>query len=213
MEIRFHLYFCGMSEETFTEKIMIYQPNYSIERTYTAGDLERLGICTAGGLVEHMKQSQEIQENLGDWGLENFTWEHIYILHQDYMLGLDEDKSLEDICRYLNTDHLELAWFQVGGASLHNEMGYTFTVRSKEHNHQHLPHVHVSKDGAEARYALETLEPLDHLEQPLKRDDRKVIRPFLQKNQNLLKEMWRHNMNGYCTPALSEEGKQFYPES
>ncbi len=213
MEIRFHLYFCGMSEETFTEKIMIYQPNYSIERTYTAGDLERLGICTAGGLVEHMKQSQEIQENLGDWGMENFTWEHIYILHQDYMLGLDEDKSLEDICRYLNTDHLELAWFQVGGASLHNEMGYTFTVRSKEHNHQHLPHVHVSKDGAEARYALETLEPLDHLEQPLKRDDRKVIRPFLQKNQNLLKEMWRHNMNGYCTPALSEEGKQFYPES
>lgn len=213
MDICFHLYFCGMSEGTFTEKIVIYEPNYSIEQTYTGCDLERLGICTAGELMEHIKQSQKIQENLGDWGMENFTWEHIYILHQDYMLGLDEDKSLKDICRHLNTEHLELAWFQVGGASMQNQ-GYTFTVRSKEHNHQHLPHVHVSKGGVEARYALDTLEPIDvPLEQPLKRDDKKVIRPFLEKNQERLKEMWRHNMNGYCTPALSEKGKQFYPES
>ena len=213
MVIRFHLYFCGISEETFTKQIMIYQPNFSIERIYSAGNLEQLGISTVSGLTEHMKQSQEIQENLGDWGMENFIWEHIYILYQDYMLGLNEDKSLKDICRYLNADHLELAWFQVGGASLHNENGYTFTVRSKEHNHQHLPHVHVSKAGAEARYALETLETLDTLTQPLKRDDKTVIRPFLQKNQNRLKEMWCHNMSGYYTPSLSEEGKQYYPES
>lgn len=213
MKIRFCLHFCGVSEETFTDQIMIYQPNYSIERTYTAGELEQFGVHTVSGLIEYIKQSQEIQKNLGDWGMENFTWEHAYVLHQDYMLGLNEDKSLDDILSYLGVDYLDLVWFQVGGASLHNELGYTFTVRSREHNHQHLPHVHVSKDGAEARYALETLEPLDPLKQPLKRDDKKVIRPFLQKNQNRLKEMWRHNMNGYYTPSLSQEGKQFYPES
>ena len=50
MDICFHLYFCGMSEGTFTEKIVIYEPNYSIEQTYTGCDLERLGICTAGEL-------------------------------------------------------------------------------------------------------------------------------------------------------------------
>ena len=72
MVIRFHLYFCGISEETFTKQIMIYQPNFSIERIYSAGNLEQLGISTVSGLTEHMKQSQEIQENLGDWGMENF---------------------------------------------------------------------------------------------------------------------------------------------
>ena len=213
MKTRVDLYFCGMGEDTFTDQIMIWRPNYSIARIYPAGELERLGVHTVGELAEYIKLSREIQENLGDWGMENFTWEHVYVRHEDYMLGLDEDKFLEAICRYLNTDHLELAWFQAGGASLHNEQGYTFTVRSRERNHQHLPHVHVSKGGVEARYALETLEPLDPLKQPLKKDDKNVIRPFLRANQNRLKELWRHNMNGYYTPALSEEGKQFYPES
>lgn len=46
-----------------------------------------------------------------------------------------------------------------------------------------MPHVHVTKAGIDIRYSLETLLPIDPLVNPHKRDNKKIIVPFLQNNK------------------------------
>lgn len=79
--------------------------------------------------------------------------------------------------------------------------------------HEHLPHVHVSKAGVEIRYSLESLLPMDSLVNPHKRDNKKIITPFLQRNQERLLEMRSYYTKGYTTPEITQEGQQFYSES
>lgn len=77
-----------------------------------------------------------------------------------------------------------------------------------------MPHVHVEKGGVEFRYSLETLQALDlSLTKPRKYEEKKRISPFLKKKQNMLLEMWYHNLNKYSTPVIREDGAQFYAES
>lgn len=211
--LHFNIYFCGMNDETFTDQIMIYKPNNSITKTYIVEHLEKLGIFRMSELADSMKNSEMLRESLGTWGTENLGYSTIYIKYKEYLLGLKEDKAISDIFNDLNTDELEFAYFLVGGASLHNETGYRFTIHSDEKIHEHMPHVHVSKAGVDVRYSLDTLLPIDPLVNPHRRDHRKTIVPFLEKNSAQLLEMWRHNINGYHTPELAEDGSQFYRES
>ncbi len=211
--ISFNIYFCGMSDENFSDKIMIYKPNYSITKKYDIESLNESEIFTIGELIDYIKTDDTIKKSIGDWGMENLSHLTIYIKYKDYLLGLKEDKIVSNIFDYLNTDQLEFAYFLVGGASIHNETSYRFTVYSDEKIHEHMPHVHVSKAGKDVRYSLDTLLAMDPLTNPHKRDNRKIIAPFLKKNKFKLLEMWHHNMNGYSTPEITEEDQQFYSES
>lgn len=211
--LRFSFYFCGMSEETFSEQITIYKPNSSIIRNFTEETLQELSIVYISELVDFLKKDAVIIENLGPWGIENFSIATVYIQHHASLFGIQEDKTISSVFRDFETYQLEFAYFVVGGASIHNETSYKFTIHPDEKIHEYMPHVHVSKGGVEIRYSLETLLPIDSLINPHKRDNKKIITPFLQQHQEQLLEMWRYYTKGYTTPVISQEGKQFYKES
>ncbi len=212
-EIQFNIYFCGMSEETFSEQIMIYKPNGSIIRSFTETNLRQFAIANVGELIDYLKKDIVIRESLGAWGLNNFTIETVYIRHQDYLLGLQKDKPISEVFRDFKSNRLEFAYFVVGGASIHNETSYRFTIHPDEKIHAHMPHVHVSKAGVEIRYSLETLLPIDPLVAPHKRDNKKIITPFLQQNHEQLLELWSYYAKGYTIPEITQHGQQFYSES
>ena len=191
---------------------MIWKPYSSITKTYTVEDLNENAIVKVSDLINHMKSKRLAEERLGDRGMDDFCYLTTYIIYQDYLLGFKEDKAVSEILKYLNTDQLNFAYFIVGGASLHNE-SYRFTVHSNEQVHEHMPHVHVSKDDIVIRYSLDTLSPIDTLVYPHRRDQRKSILPFLRKNKDRLLEMWKHSINGYSTPEFTVDGSQFYRES
>lgn len=208
------VYVSGMNEETYTEEIMIYKPFYDFTISFTVQELNRLNLFCVGELVTYIKNTYEtLKQKLGIYGMVHFDYESTYIKVDSYLLGLQHDKTLSEIFEYFNTETLEFVHFFVaGGASIHNETQYRFTVHSDEKIHENMPHVHVKKSGVDIRYSLETLEAIDPLVYPHKRD-KKIILRFLKSHINLLREMWNHNINGYTTPTLSEDDKQYYKES
>ncbi len=213
-EVQFNIFFCEMNEETFSEQIMIYKPDRHIVRRFTEETLSRLHIIYAGEWIACLKRDAKIRQALDTYGLENLTLATVYIQDQDYLLGLREDKSLSQIFDDLKTNRLNFIYFVVGGgASIHNETSYRFTVHPDEKIHAHMPHVHVSKGGVEIRYSLETLLPIDPLVNPHKHDNRKIIIPFLQQNHERLLQMWSRYVKGYTTPEITQDGRQFYSES
>lgn len=212
-ELKFNIHICAMSDETFTEQIMICRPIRTATKTFSQNDLNELNIARVSELIEHIKQDDAMREVLGEWGLGSVGIETVYIRYQDYLLGLLEDKALSDIFDYFHLEHMEVAFFIVGGASIHNVTSYRFTVHPNEDIHRHMPHVHVSKDNIEIRYSLETLQPIDLLVNPHRRDNKKIIIPFLKKNQEKLMGLWQLYMDGYTSPQITQEGQQFYTES
>lgn len=185
-DLQFNIYFCWMSEETFSEQIMIYKPISTITRCFTEAALQKFEIATVGELIDYLKDDIAIKESLGTWGLAHLSTATVYIQHHGYLLGMREEKTISEIFRDLETS---------------------------EKIHEHLPHVHVSKAGVEIRYSLESLLPMDSLVNPHKRDNKKIITPFLQRNQERLLEMWSYYTKGYTTPEITQEGQQFYSES
>ena len=211
--LRFNINCCGICADTVSDKIMIYRPCSVLTRDYTVEGLKLAGISTVEELIGHLKDSEEVREFIGSWGMEVFHYDRCYVNYKDYLLGFSENKIISEVFTYLDSEELEFSFFIVGGASIHNEMNYKFIVRSAERAHIYMPHVHVEKADIVVRYSLESLQPIDRLVNPHKRDNRKIIRPFLIKNQERLLEMWKHNMNGYYTPTITEEERQFYRES
>ena len=90
-----------------------------------------------------------------------------------------------------------------------------FIIHPDEDIHKNTPHVHVRRDDEETRYYLESLErfPNDKVSRRFLKDEKKRIKPYLLKNKEKLYEYWNLYMNGYTTPAMNEEGKQYYKES
>ena len=60
---------------------------------------------------------------------------------------------------------------------------------------------------------VKTLQPIDSLVNPHKRDNKKIILPFLKENQKELMGLWQLYMDGYTSPEITQEGQQFYAES
>lgn len=212
-ELEFSVYTCGMSEETFSEKIMIYKPVSCITKCFTEAELNQCRIISVSELIDHLKNDAGIKDALGTWGLENIGISTVYIQDNEWLLGLRQDKPISEIFRELETNRLKFAYFMAGGASIHNNTGYRFTVHPDEDIHRHMPHVHVSKAGINIRYSLDTLLPIDKLVNPHKRDNKKIIIPFLHGHCQQLIEMWNRYTEGYTTPVLDEKGRQYYSES
>lgn len=211
--IEFKVHFCGMSEELYAEHCMIFKPNHTLTRTYSLDELTDRSVVSISELIQHIKADDQIKNLLGEWETDMFDIQTVFFKHDRYLLGLQEDKTIEQVFEDLNTDTLQMRFFVVGGASFHCEGGYKFLVRSKEKGHEHMPHVHVEHADAAVRFSLETLEPIDEMLQPHKRDYKKRILPYLKKNQSTFMELWNKNIHGYTTPTLSENDDQFYSVS
>lgn len=212
-ELHFNIYFCGMSEETFSDQIMIYKPLNTITISLSTSDLLQHEITYVSDLLDHLKNRDAMHGSLGTWELDNLNISNIYIAHQHCLFGLRSNKTVSDIFVDFNTNTLQFAYFVVAGASIHDETSYRFTIHPDEKIHDNMPHVHVSKAGVEIRYSLETLQPIDALTNPHKRDNKKIITPFLKQHHTQLMEMWNYYRKGYSTPEITERGQQFYPES
>lgn len=209
--LTFSLYLCGMCERMFTDKIMIYAPHTSITRYFDNTDLGGLNITTVNEMIDYLKTESILSMAMGKRMVEELAVGRIYVHHKNYMLGFQEDKPLSVISSELNEELLRLAFFIVGGASA-NYDGYLYIVHPREKNHAYLPHVHVKRGEKEIRYSLDTFEPIDRLTNPHRRDNRKI-----QENIRLHHEIfigwWNEYLKGYISPALNEEGCQYYPES
>ena len=138
----------------------------------------------------------------------------IYIKTDVGLIGLTVDKNIEDIYCYFKQDFIDLVFFVVGGASLHCN-GYSFTVHSNEDIHKNTPHVHVRRDDEETRYYLDSLERFanDKVSHRFLKDEKKIIKPFLRANKELFYKYWDMSINGYTTPHINEDGKQYYSVS
>lgn len=211
--IEFKVHFCGMSKELYADHCMIYKPNHSLTQMYLFNDLRDKSIISVGELIQYIKSDPQIKKQLGEWGTEVFDVQTVFFKYQNYLLGLQEDKAIEQVFEDLGTDSLQMRFFVVGGASLHNERGYRFVINSKEKGHEHMPHVHVEHANGTVRFLLETLEPIDDMIQPHKRDYKKRILPILENLKPQLIEQWNINIKGYTTPTLSENTDQFYSVS
>lgn len=178
-------------------------------------DLHYNKITDVNQLENYLKihYTKIIKATIGEHYNELFCLERTYIKNCDYLLSFKENKNLSDIFEYINSDDIEFHYFIVGGASIHCERNYKFIIHPNEDIHKYSPHVHVEKERKSIRYNLETLEPMDKLDYPHKRDHKKIIIPALKKHKNELMEFWNHYQNGYTPPILSDDGRQYYAES
>ena len=207
--VTFNIYVCGMNESTFTNKIMIYAPFATYEKTFYGEELLSKNVSDMIQIVEE-NAATFIEEH----GI-RLNLEHIYIQTDDTLIGLQNDKKLEEIFSYFSINDIQFAYFfVVGGASIPCG-SYRFTVHPNEDIHRSKPHVHVYKDGKNARYSLDTLKrfPNDNISREFIRDEKKIILPYLKKNQEKLMGYWNHYMNGDTLPAEDVDGNQYYPES
>ena len=204
----------GMTDEFYSQEILIGKPKISIIFTFDEEDLDILDIHCISQLIHHIKTYNRCVESLiSDTGMENFSVQTTYIKQRDYLLGLEGDKTLDQVFVYFQTEHVTFLHFYVGGGGSIECNGYHFAVYSDERNHEHLPHVHVKKDGESVRYSLVTLKRIDDCSYVFLRDEKKKILPALKKYLPRLQEYWTAAMGGYRPPEFDFDNKQYYPES
>ena len=187
--IVFKIHMCGMSERTISRKIMIDKPFKTIAKTLNLSYCLKNSIFTVGDLISHIKEScNGIVDLLGEFGIDNFNVENIYIKHKGYLIGLQEDKSLSDVFTYFKKNILEFDYIFVAGGASREYHGYKFIVHPKEDIHRYTPHVHVEKDNVAPRYYLKTFERFkdDNYLREHERDEKRIIIPFLKKNKTWL---------------------------
>ena len=205
-----------MSRKSFTKKIMIYKPHSTVRKVFSLNNCNDCGIVYISDLINHIVANlSDIQSLLGDYGMENFNYRSIYIRHKDYLLGLQNDKSLAEIFYFFGKNKVEIDYILVlGGASIHCN-GYRFIVHPNEEIHRYHPHVHVYKNDVSVRYSLDTFKRFeqDIPSREHKRDEKKIIIPALKKNVKRLYGFWNQYMSGYIPPDEDENGKQYYKES
>ena len=97
----FKIHMCGMSERTMSRKIMIDKPFKTITKFLNLSYCSKNNISTIGDLISNIKEScNGLFDLLGEFGIENFNIENIYIKHKGYLIGLQEDKSLSNVFTY-----------------------------------------------------------------------------------------------------------------
>ena len=207
----------GMSSQNFSEKIMIYAPLESCQTSLSFKECKEKRIYHVSDLITWViKSSPNLHSFIGDWGMENFCYQNIYIKDNERLLGLKDDKLLIDIFNFFNIDTLDFVYIVVaGGASIHCG-GYKYVVHSDEYIHQNdPPHVHVIRDDKSVRYYLEPIKRFtqDRPSREHLRDEKKTIIPAIKRNRKKLLEYWNLAVNGYVPPAEDETGRQYYKES
>lgn len=213
-KIEIALYICGMSDEWFSDTIMIYKPNVLFIQEFEFED-NIVEDYRVSGLIKLFCSRLADEPTFEKYMLELLNLENAYIYERGALFGLKQDKFLSELFSDFCQETIHLAFFIISGGASITHNGYLFIVHPDEEIHKHRPHVHVRKNGAETRYSLETLTrfPKDKITHEFLRDEKKVIYPYLKKNQQKLQEYWELCNKGYIPPEEDCEGKQYYKET
>lgn len=214
--IVFKIHICGASDKYYSRKVMIAKPHKTIKKILTLHYCRKKDIQTVADLIAYIKKSiPNLSESIGNFGIENFNVENLYIKHRGYLIGFAENKRLCNIFNFFRKRKIELIYMYVAGGASLDHHGYKFIVRSDEERHKNMPHIHVEKDGVAPRYLLSNLERIasdeclkDHL-----RDEKKIIKPYIKKNIQWFNEKWNMNVNGYIPPVEIITGQQLCKET
>ena len=209
-KVIFKLNICGISDNLFADKIMIYQPLSVVQRVYSTEELQSRQIQTVSELINHIKSDESIKTHIDDYSYQQFGIDTVYIFNKRYLFGFRENKEFSYLFDFFRTNTIELHYFICGGASFNNDLHYKFIIHTDEDIHKYKPHVHVKKEGKEVRYSLLDFEPMDELVYPHKRDSRKIIIPYIRKHQKEWLKLWSTYQNGFEIPVITENGNQYY---
>ena len=205
-------YSSGMSTEYFSDSIMIDKPYDMLESTYEIGkDINEK--TTVGELIQLFKTNFNCTTD--EYMDELLTVERAYIYTDCMLLGLLYDKSISQISKELANEDIDVVFFYVGGGASAEYQGFKFIVHPREEIHRNKPHVHVKKGENETRYSLETFErfPEDKCSREFLKKEKSVIIPYLKNHVDELMSLWNLYLNGYTSPEIAIDGKQYYPES
>ena len=205
-------YSSGMSSDTFSDSIMIDRPYGKTERVYEIGDELDEG-ATLQQMIDLFRNDSDC--DIGIWAKDKITIENAYVYIDNMFLGLLSDKPLLQIAKDLERASLHIVFFCVAGGASREYQGFRFIVHPREDIHRYKPHVHVKKGEYETRYSLETFErfPEDEFSREFKKKEKTIIVPYLKKHVKELMELWNLYLNGYTSPEITLEGKQYYRES
>lgn len=201
-----------MAMEYFSDSIMIDKPYDMLERTYEIGkDINEN--TTIGELIQSFKTNFDCTSD--EYMDEILTVERAYIYTDCMLLGLLYDKSILQISKELANEDIDVVFFYVGGGASAEYQGFKFIVHPREEIHRNKPHVHVKKGENETRYSLETFErfPEDKCSREFLKKEKSVIIPYLKNHVDELMSLWNLYLNGYTSPEITVDGKQYYPES
>lgn len=216
--IEFEISVSGMSEEMYSDKIMIYKPFQTHKITYTLDECLANNITHISDVITDVcRKNDAADPPFFGYSMDDCTYKSVYLKYDDCLLGLNENKGLAELFDVMGGDILSLVYiFVAGGASIRHR-GYRFVVHSDEYVHKDSPHphVHVIKDNVSVRYYLDSFERFgqDEPTQAHRRDERRIIKPFLRENQKRLLNFWDLAIKGFIPPTENEDGEQFYPES
>lgn len=205
MIVNYQLYFCGMkSGELFNERTMLWAPYKKIGIVLDVDN----GISISD-LKSEINKHNDICIDICEEIIS------LYIFYNGFFIKINKNKTLSDISYELNIDELNLCSIVVdGGASLRGDK-YLYVVHPNENIHKHTPHVHVKHDDDCVRYNLETIQRFekDKLPNYYKRDEKKIIKPFIEKNRDFFMNNWALYNDGYEYPEIDAEGRAYYEGS
>ena len=216
MTIVFHYCNCGLTDDFFSDTIMIFAPCRKATLFVSVDKLPNQEQSSMGDLLAYIKNHLgEFDTPLSDLEFNAVNAESVYLYHDDFLLKTGEKKICEFYTDF-RREEIELYYFSVGGASIEYRNGYRFRIHSNEKVHQYSePHVHVEKGHDSPRYSLITFErfPQDKFESRDYKRDHKLIKEGLEMNRDRLMKMWDLSMKGYGTPEMGLDGSCYYAES
>lgn len=213
-KIEIALYICGMTDEWFSDTIMIYKPSEPFVKVFEFEN-DIVADYRVSGLIKQFCSRLADEPTFEKYMIEFLNLDNAYIYERGALFGLKQDKFLSELFSDFCQETIHFAFFIIAGGASISHNGYRFIVHPDEEIHKHRPHVHVQKNGAVTRYSLETLTrfPEDKITREFLRDEKKVIHPYLKKNQQKLQEYWDLYIKGYIPPEEDCNGKQYYKET
>ncbi len=213
-KIRFEINICGMSDKTYSEKILIDKPYAQIKKTFYIGK-ENYHSLTIGDCVDRLKSHRVATRITKYFDINTVTLDNLYIKSKGSLLKFQYDRPVSEVFEYFKTRKLDLVIFFIGGGASRNYEGYRLAVFPNEQIHRYTPHVHVIKDNHKVRYYLETLErfPKDKCPREFLRDEKKIIIPAIKMHRDELMRKWDEYINGYIPPQTDLKGKGYYAET
>ena len=211
--VTFTVYCCGMSDKSFSDRTMIYKPHRAFCEKFVIDSADKRTTLT--DIIRLYKDRvRMIDDAYLKLVIEDISVDRLYIQTPDILWGITKNEYILNMFDYWETNELNLCFFLVGGASIHCE-GYFFLVHPNEDIHRFTPHVHVRRDDEETRYRLDTLErfPKDNISKRFLKDEKKIIKPYLRKHQEILLDFWNKYMDGSSSPGVDVRGRQYYRES
>lgn len=216
-EIEFEFAFCFMSDyiQVYSRNIQILKPFLRHIHFVAYENYLREEIIYVNDLIAYfiLKENNK-REDLAP-AFAGVSCKNIYIDRRSHLLGFKENKKICDIFHYFGENKLKfISFYNFGGASLRSN-GFIFCVYPNERIHEHLPHVHVLKNGKGVRYSLIDFKRFskDKVDKDHLHAEKKIIIPFIRENQKELLGYWRDYQNGYIPPVLDDARQQYYPAS